>query len=31
MPLKKKLKILAIDPRTREMGFAIMEENDLNY
>ena len=31
MPLNKKQRILAIDPGTRELGFAIMEENDLIY
>ena len=31
MPLNKKQRILAIDPGTRELGFAIMEENELIY
>ena len=31
MTLNKKTRILAIDPGTREMGFAIMEENELIY
>jgi Holliday junction resolvasome RuvABC endonuclease subunit len=31
MPRNKPTKILAIDPGTREMGFAILEPNDLIY